>query len=397
MSASASTVQAYARSTGQPRRLVLDPWVIGTVAALLLVGLVMVASASIGISEKESGHAFHYFERQVAYALAGLVAALIGLAVPSRSWEKHSIYLLIGGFAILVLVLLPGVGYSVNGARRWVRLGIMNFQVSELARAMLLTYIASYAVRRQEELRSSFMGFMKPVLVLACAAVLLLAEPDFGAATVLLATGIVILFVAGARLWHLAVPILLGMAGMGMLAVTSAYRLRRLTAFRNPWDDPFNSGFQLVQSLIAIGRGEWFGVGLGASVQKLFYLPEAHTDFVFAVLAEEFGFVGVAVVIALFGLLVGRALQISREAATAGQAFQSYLAAGIGAWLGLQAFVNIGVNMGLLPTKGLTLPLLSYGGSSMLITLGWIGVLLRIHHDTCATGRRASPREARRA
>ncbi|MGI9245369.1 MAG: putative lipid II flippase FtsW, partial [Steroidobacteraceae bacterium] len=287
----------------------------------------------------------------------------------------------------LVLVLVPGIGYTVNGARRWVRLGFMNFQVSELARVMLLTYVASYAVRRADELRSSFAGFIKPVLVLGAAAVLLLCEPDFGAATVLFATGIAVLFIAGARLLYLAVPVVFGSTALALLALLSPYRLRRLTGFLDPWGDPFNSGFQLVQSLIAIGRGEWFGVGLGASVQKLFYLPEAHTDFVFAVLAEEFGFVGVATVIGLFGLLVGRALQISREAAAAGQAFQSYVAAAIGIWLGLQAFVNIGVNMGLLPTKGLTLPLLSYGGSSMLITLGWIGVLLRIHHDTQASGR----------
>lgn len=396
MSAPAATVSSYARSTGQPRRLVLDPWVIGTVAALLLIGLVMVASASIGISEKETGQAFHYFQRQLVYVLAGLVAAAIGLAVPTRVWDKYSMFLMAGALILLLLVLIPGIGYSVNGARRWIRLGLMNFQVSELARVMLLTYVASYAVRRAGELRSDFIGFMKPVGVLALAAVLLLAEPDFGAATVLLATGLAMLFLAGARLHHLLVPVVLGTTALGALAVLSPYRLRRLTGFLNPWGDPFDSGFQLVQSLIAIGRGEWFGVGLGASVQKLFYLPEAHTDFVFAVLAEEFGFVGVVVVIALFAVLVGRALKISRDAAEAGQTFQSYLAAGIGIWLGLQAFVNIGVNMGLLPTKGLTLPLLSYGGSSMLITLGWIGVLLRINHDTHATGRKVA-REGRRA
>jgi cell division protein FtsW len=395
MSAPAATVNTYARSTGQPRRLVLDPWVIGTVAALLLIGLVMVASASIGISEKETGHAFHYFQRQLVYVLAGLVAAAVGLAVPTRIWDKYSIFLMAGAFLLLLVVLVPGIGYSVNGARRWIRLGVMNFQVSELARVMLLTYVASYAVRRADELRSDFVGFMKPVGVLALAAVLLLAEPDFGAATVLLATGLAVLFLAGARLHHLVVPVVLGTTALGALAVLSPYRLRRLTGFLNPWGDPFDSGFQLVQSLIAIGRGEWFGVGLGASVQKLFYLPEAHTDFVFAVLAEEFGFAGVIVVIGLFAVLVGRALKISRDAAEAGQTFQSYLAAGIGIWLGLQAFVNIGVNMGLLPTKGLTLPLLSYGGSSMLITLGWIGVLLRIHHDTQATGRKVV-REGRR-
>jgi len=297
-----------------------------------------------------------------------------------------------------VLVLVPGIGYTVNGARRWVRLGFMNFQVSELARVMLLTYIASYAVRRADELRDSFGGFMKPVGVLALAAVLLLCEPDFGAATVLLATGLVVLFLAGARLHHLAVPVVLGSAGLALLALISPYRLRRLTGFLNPWGDPFDSGFQLVQSLIAIGRGAWFGVGLGSSVQKLFYLPEAHTDFVFAVFAEEFGLLGVVVVIGLFALLVARALKVSRDAARAGQTFQSYVAAAIGVWLGLQAFVNIGVNMGLLPTKGLTLPLLSYGGSSMLVTLGWIGVLLRIHHDTQVSGRAgAVPREGRRS
>jgi cell division protein FtsW len=397
MSASAATM-SYARSTGQPRRLTLEPWVIGTVAALLLIGLVMVASASIGIAEKETGQAFFYFKHQLFYVAAGLVAAFVGLAVPTRVWEKYSIYLLIGAFAMLVLVLVPGIGYTVNGARRWIRLGFMNFQVSEAARVMLLTYIASFAVRRADELRGSFKGFLKPVGVLGAAAALLLLEPDFGAATVLMATGFAVLFLAGVRIHHLLVPVLSAAGAMGLLAVSSPYRMRRLIAFLNPWEDPFNSGFQLVQSLIAIGRGQWLGVGLGASVQKLFYLPESHTDFVFAVLAEEFGFAGVVAVIGLFGLLVYRAMKISREAARAGLTFQSYLAAAIGIWLGLQSFVNIGVNMGLLPTKGLTLPLLSYGGSSMLVTLGWLGVLLRIHHETQSLGRGgAVTREGRRA
>ena len=391
-----TTTMSYARSTGQPRRFAFDPWLIGTVAALLLVGLIMVASASIGVSERETGNAFFYFQRQLIFVGLGLVAALLAIAIPTSVWEKHSIYLLGGAFVLLVLVLVPGLGHEVNGSRRWVRLSIMNFQVSELARVMLLTYIASYAVRRSDELCSSFKGFMKPVAVLGAAAVLLLAEPDFGAATVLMATGLAVLFLAGVRLHHLLVPVLVAVAGMALLAVTSSYRMRRLTAFRNPWEDPFDSGFQLVQSLIAIGRGEWFGVGLGSSVQKLFYLPEAHTDFVFAVLAEEFGFVGVVVVMALFALLAGRALAISRNAARAGLQFQSYVAASIGVWIGLQAFVNIGVNMGLLPTKGLTLPLLSYGGSSMLVTLAWLGVLLRVHHETQTAGRAAVSREERR-
>jgi cell division protein FtsW len=388
---------SYARSTGRPRRLALDPWVIGPTAALLLVGLVMVASASIGVSDRELGAPFFYFQRQLMYVGLGLGAAAFGVIVPTATWEKYSMALLAVAFVLLLLVLVPGIGHEVNGSRRWVRLGFMNFQVSELARVLLLTYLASYAVRRGDELVSSFKGFMKPVGVLAAAAILLLFEPDFGAATVLMATGLGVLFLAGVRLHHLLVPLLVGAGGMAALAVTSSYRLRRLTAFRNPWEDPFDSGFQLVQSLIAIGRGEWFGVGLGSSVQKLFYLPEAHTDFVFAVLAEEFGFVGVVLVLALFALLVGRALAISRNAAQAGLVFQSYLAAAIGIWLGLQAFVNVGVNMGLLPTKGLTLPLLSYGGSSMLVTLAWLGVLLRVHHETQLTGRSAVPREGRRA
>jgi cell division protein FtsW len=387
---------SYARSTGRPRRLALDAWVIGPVAALLLVGLVMVASASIGVSERELGAPFHYFLRQLRFVGLGLVAATVVLAIPTAVWEKYSMVLLGIAVVLLVVVLIPGIGYEVNGSRRWVRLGFMNFQVSELARVLLLTYVASYAVRRADELRSDFKGFIRPVLVLGGAAVLLLLEPDFGAATVLLATGIAVLFLAGARITHLLVPIVVGVAGLAVLAVTSPYRLRRLVAFRDPWGDPFDSGFQLVQSLIAIGRGEWFGVGLGSSVQKLFYLPEAHTDFVFAVLAEEFGFVGVVVVLSLFALLVGRAFAISRNAARAGLQFQSYVAASIGIWLGLQAFVNIGVNTGLLPTKGLTLPLLSYGGSSMLVTLAWLGLLLRVHHETQQTGRSAVTREDRR-
>ena len=387
---------SYARSTGQPRRYSFDGWIICTVVALLMVGLVMVASASISIADHETGNPFAYFERQLLFVFLGLLVAGVAMLVPTDLWEKHSIALLVLAFVLLLLVLVPGIGHVVNGSRRWIRLGFMNFQVSEVARVLLLTYIASYAVRRADELRGSFAGFVKPVAVLAAAAVLLLAEPDFGATTVLMATGLVVLFLAGARLHYLLVPTLAGVAGLTLLALMSPYRMRRITGFLHPWIDPFDSGYQLVQSLIAIGRGEWFGVGLGSSVQKLFYLPEAHTDFVFAVLAEEFGFLGVCVVLGLFALLVGRALVVSRRAAAAGLVFQSYLAASIGVWLGLQAFVNVGVNMGLLPTKGLTLPLLSYGGSSMLVSMGVMGLLLRIHHETVQSGRPSATREARR-
>jgi cell division protein FtsW len=284
--------------------------------------------------------------------------------------------------ALLALVLIPGIGHVVNGSRRWLRLLGVNFQPSEAARVLLLIYLCGYLVRREEELRTTVLGFLKPLAVLGGAALLLLAEPDFGSGVVLLVTSVGVLFLAGMRLWHFLGLCALGFVAVAAIAVSSAYRVKRLTAFLDPWADPFNTGFQLTQSLIAIGRGEWFGVGLGASVQKLFYLPEAHTDFVFAVLAEELGFVGIVAVVLLVLALVYRALTIARLAAAAGLKFQSYLAAALGIWLGLQAFINMGVNMGLLPTKGLTLPLLSYGRSSLLVTLGWIGVLLRIYHET---------------
>jgi cell division protein FtsW len=254
---------------------------------------------------------------------------------------------------------------------------------------LVLTWVCSYCVRKRTELMDTFAGLLKPVGLLAAAAVLLLLEPDFGAATVLFATGFALLFVAGARLRYVLLLVSAVSLAFAVLALASPYRLRRLTEFLHPWDDPFNGGFQLTQSLIAIGRGSWFGVGLGASVQKLFYLPEAHTDFVFAVLAEELGLAGVIGVLALFVALVWRAFQISRMAAQAGMQFQSYVALAFGVWLGVQALVNIGVNMGVLPTKGLTLPLLSYGRSSLLVSLGWIGVLLRIHHEVKCTSRSA--------
>jgi cell division protein FtsW len=245
----------------------------------------------------------------------------------------------------------------------------------------VLIFIASYAVRREAELRETFLGLAKGLGLLFGVGVLLLAEPDFGAATVLFATGFGLLFLAGARLRYVIAMIVIAGAGFGLLAVTSSYRMRRLTAFLDPWADPFNSGFQLTQSLIAIGRGQWFGVGLGDSVQKLFYLPEAHTDFLFAGLAEELGLVGVVLTLALFLALVWRSFWIARLAASVGLKFQSYLAAGFGLWVGIQAFINIGVNMGVLPTKGLTLPLMSYGRSSLIVALAWVGLLLRVYHE----------------
>jgi cell division protein FtsW len=283
--------------------------------------------------------------------------------------------------ALLVVVLVPGLGHAVNGSRRWLRLAGGNFQVSELARVLVLIYIASYAVRRESQLRESLAGLVKPLGLLFAVSVLLLLEPDFGAATVLFATGFGLLFLAGARLRYVIAMMALAGAGFAVLAVSSSYRLRRLTTFLDPWADPYNSGFQLTQSLIAIGRGQWFGVGLGESVQKLFYLPEAHTDFLFAVLAEELGLAGVVLTLALFLGLIWRSFQIARLAARANLKFAAYLAAGFGLWIGIQAFINIGVNMGVLPTKGLTLPLMSYGRSSLIVALAWVGILLRVYHE----------------
>jgi len=384
---------AYSRSAGRQPRLAIDPVIVATTLALLLVGLVMVTSASITMAERQAGDAFAYLDRQLLSAMLGLGCAALMLVVPMSLWERSAPLLLAGAFFLLVIVLVPGIGHEVNGSRRWIRMGPVNFQPSEVARVALLAYVSAYAVRYQEALATTWQGFFKPLAVIGVAAALLLLEPDFGGAVVLLATSALVLFLGGAR-WR----DFLGVAGVGMLgvaalAVSSDYRVRRLTAFMDPWADPFDSGFQLTQSLIAIGRGEWFGVGLGSSIQKLSYLPEAHTDFVFAVFAEEFGLIGVVGVLLLFLVLVLRSLRLSRLAAEAGMPFHACMAAAFGIWLGVQAFINIGVTMGILPTKGLTLPLLSYGRSSMLVTLAWIGVLLRIHHEVMASGRAGTGRD----
>jgi cell division protein FtsW len=384
-----AATMSYGMRARERMPFVWDHVTLALAAALLLVGLIMVTSASMSIAAKDLGDPFYFLERQLVFGLVGVLVAWALTRVPAELWDKYSLPLLLLGLLLLLLVLIPGLGATVNGARRWMRVGPINFQVSELAKVLVLTWVCSYCVRKRTELLESFSGLLKPVGLLAAAAVLLLMEPDFGAATVLFATGFAVLFVAGARLRYVLVLVSAVSLAFAVLALASPYRLRRLTEFLHPWDDPFNGGFQLTQSLIAIGRGSWFGVGLGSSVQKLFYLPEAHTDFVFAVLAEELGLAGVIGVLALFVALVWRAFRISRMAAQAGMQFQAYLALAFGVWLGLQALVNIGVNMGVLPTKGLTLPLLSYGRSSLLVSLGWLGVLLRIHHEAKCTSRSA--------
>ncbi len=376
--------------------LKLDPVLLALVTALLLGGFVILASASISISDNVANNPFFYLQRQLLAAVIGTLAAGVCLFVPMNVWRNLGPLMLLLGLALLVVVLVPGIGYEVNGARRWVRVGIMNLQVSEPARLCFLMYLSGYLVRRGKTLREAFVGFLRPMLVMTLACILLLKEPDFGAAIVLLATALVMLFAAGARIRDFVVFFSAAVAVMVALALASPYRMKRLTGFLDPWSDPYDSGFQLTQSLIAIGRGEWFGVGLGDSVQKLFYLPEAHTDFVFAVFAEEFGLFGSLALVALFTALIWRIFRLGIRAHDAERFFEAYLAIGIGAWLGLQTFINIGVNMGLLPTKGLTLPLISYGRSSLIITMICIGLLLRVHHELSVDARPVNRKRRRR-
>jgi cell division protein FtsW len=366
-----------------------------TIALVLLIGgLVILASASISIADGVAGQPFFYVERQLIAAFIGALAAFLCLLVPMHVWQSLGPLMLLLGLALLTIVLVPGVGYTVNGSTRWLRVGVMNLQVSEPARLCLLLYVAGYLVRQNKCLREKFSGFLRPMLVLTLACGLLLAEPDFGAAIVLLATVLAMLFVAGARWRDFFLFFSVAIAAMATLAMTSAYRLQRLTGFLDPWSDPFNSGFQLTQSLIAIGRGEWLGVGLGGGVQKLFYLPEAHTDFVFAVFAEEFGLLGSVLLIGLFFALLWRIFRLAMRANEAERHFEAFLAIGIGTWFGLQAFINVGVNMGLLPTKGLTLPLISYGRSSLIVMMIAIGLLLRVHHELAVDARPINRRKS---
>jgi len=377
--------------------LQVDSVMLTIVLALLMGGFVILASASITISDSATNNPFFYVQRQLLAAAIGGAAGFVCLFIPMQVWRSLGPLVLFVGFLLLIVVLIPGIGYEVNGSTRWVRIGIMNLQVSEPARLCFLMALAGYLVRRNKSLREEFLGFLRPMVVLSIACIMLLAEPDFGAAVVLLATAMVMMFVAGARIRDFLLFLVAAFTALAALAIFSPYRMKRITGFLDPWADPFDSGFQLTQSLIAIGRGEWFGVGLGDSVQKLFYLPEAHTDFVFAVYAEEFGLLGSLVLIALFLALLWRVFKLAMRAADAERFFEAYIAIGLGTWLGIQAFINIGVNMGMLPTKGLTLPLISYGRSSLIITMICISLLLRIHHELAVDARPVNRKRRRRS
>jgi cell division protein FtsW len=348
------------------------------VLTLVSFGLVMISSASVGISDRLSGEPTHYFVRQLIYVAVGLGLALVAWTIPTRVISQLGPLLLLVAALMLALVFIPGIGKTVNGSTRWIALGPVNLQVSEVAKLAFIIYLAEYLVRRGEQVREHIQSFLKPMLLVAGFSILLLLEPDFGATVVLATTALGMFFIYGVRLWIFAGMVAIAASGLALLAISSPYRMERLTAFLNPWADPFNSGFQLTQALIAFGRGEWFGVGLGGSVQKLFYLPEAHTDFVYSVVAEELGMLGAAVVVVLFVLLIGRIFRIGQQAERSGMIFGAYLSYGVAIWIALQAFINMGVNMGLLPTKGLTLPLMSYGGSSVVVMLVALALVLRV-------------------
>ena len=376
---------ATAAAVPEPLRLPeLDRWLLFAALALLTLGLLMVASASMPQAARHTQQPFYYLLRQAAYSGVGLLAAALALQLPIDAWRRQAPVLLLTAIGLLLLVLLPGVGREVNGSTRWLSLGVVNVQVSEAAKLFALIYLASYLQRHGAALRRSTMAMLRPLLVLGLLAVLLLLEPDFGTAVVLLATALGLLFLAGVNIWRFAALQGLVIGAMAVLLYSSHYRRARLISFLDPWADPLNSGFQLTQSLIAIGRGEWFGVGLGASVQKLFYLPEAYTDFLFAILAEELGLLGVLTVVALYVMIIWRAFAIAARAERLERRFAGYLAYGIGLWFGIQSLFNMGVNMGVLPTKGLTLPLMSYGGSSVVVMGVALAILLRIDQETRA-------------
>ncbi len=362
----------------KPSSVACDGAMVCALIGLIALGTIVVASASVSIV---SGEPLYFLVRHLGAVAIGLAGLALVASVPTELWYRLSWLLLAAALSLLVVVLVPALGNEVNGSRRWLLVGPITVQASEPARLCLLLYLASYAVRRSTELGASLNGLLKPLFVVVVAALLLLLEPDFGATVVLGATSMTVLFVGGARLRDLFLAVLAGGAALTALAFSADYRVVRLMSFRDPWADPFDTGFQLTQALMAIGRGEWGGVGLGESVQKLFYLPEAHTDFVFAVLVEELGFAGATLVIALFGVVVYRAIVLGREAMLNGMHFQGLVATGIGVMIGFEALVNMGVNVGLLPTKGLPLPLISYGRASTVITLVALGFLLRIHHE----------------
>lgn len=355
--------------------------------ALLLVGLLAISSASIEYADWHYQNPWFHTQRHLVYLVLALGAGALVYRVPLTFWMNTGWVWLFVALALLILVLIPGIGREVNGSQRWLPLGPLTLQPSEFAKMAMVIYLAGYMVRREHEVRNHWQGFLKPMAVLFAATLLLMIEPDFGATVIVAGSAFGMLFLAGVKLGHFLLVSGGALAAGLVLVVSEPYRLKRLTAYTDPWADPFDTGFQLTQSLIAFGRGEWLGVGLGNSVQKLFYLPEAHTDFVFSIWAEETGFVGAVAVIGLYVALIGRILWVGRRALAALNPFGAYICYGVALVFSGQAFVNMGVSCGLLPTKGLTLPFVSYGGTSLIICCSMLALVLRIERDLRGPGK----------
>ena len=375
LSATAYTTDTSAQTPFSEHSLLIS------IIALALMGMVMIASASMAFAAEHYGSPFYFVIRQMFFLTVGLFLALSLFQFPLSVWEKYGPHLIVISLFFLLLVLIPGVGKLVNGSRRWIDLGLFTVQVSETVKLFIIVYLAGYLVRRGELVQTTFGGFLRPLVLICTASALLLQEPDYGAAVVIVSTAVLMLYVAGVRFSQFAALVgVLGVVGV-LLIVFSPYRMTRLSGFLDPFSDPFNSGFQLSQSLIAIGSGGISGVGLGSSVQKLFYLPEAHTDFLFAVLCEELGLLGVLLVVSLYSFIVWKCFHLARLADEQGNRFAGFIALGIGIWVGLQSFINMGVNMGVLPTKGITLPMMSYGGSSAIVFAITFSLLLRVEWE----------------
>lgn len=361
------------------------PWIEGVnwplltmVMLLSSIGWVMVTSASMAFAEATYNDEWFFAKRYATFWTLGMAGAVLVAAVPVSLWEKHGSLFLVLALMMLTLVLIPGLGKKVNGSQRWLQVGPLALQASEVVKFCVIVFYASFLARRGQETLVDWRGVFKPLLILGMIIFLLLLEPDFGASVVMAATIMAMLFVAGVRLWQFMLLSVSALGGLMIIAVMSPYRMQRLITFLDPWADQFNSGYQLTQSLIAFGRGEWFGLGLGNSVQKLFYLPEAHTDFIFAIIAEEFGLLGVVVIVGLIVALIIAVLNVAQKAMSLGNLFSSFAAFGIAVMLAAQAFINVGVASGLLPTKGLTMPFISYGGSSLLATCALMALVMRI-------------------
>ena len=372
-------------ASGDTTNFRLDGWLLLAIGILLVGGFIALATASLELGERNYGDPFFFLKRQATAAVLGFCGAILAYRVPSRFWERIGLLPVLLSIVLLILVLVPGLGREVNGSTRWLTFGsAISIQVSEPVRLMVLMFVAGYAFRHEAALQRGMGALLKPIILVAVVAGLLLKQPDFGYAALVLAMTVGVLFVAGARLRDVGALAFTGAAAFAVLAWTSPYRLARVQSFLDPWADPLHSGWQLTQSLMAIGTGHLSGAGLGAGVQKLFYLPEAHTDFIFAVIAEETGLVGSLVLLAAFSLLVARILVVASASAGRKRMFQAYFALGLALCIGLQVLVNLGVNMGVLPTKGLALPLISYGRSNLVVTLVSLGILFRISRENSA-------------